>query len=133
MKKTIIISCLSLSIFGAMGTTNANAAELVVNESGEIRPYISWSGNAYLTTKAYSNVTSSNNIFTDSPVVTNASGNKGTIKVKVVNEKGEQVGGVKEVAPGKSVRLDKIPFGSGTYTIKAQAVDKEGTYLISID
>lgn len=137
MKKVIIASCLSLSILGVSAAPNiANAEELTSVESKsfeEVTPYINWSGNAYLIITAYTNVTSSNNIFTDAPTVTNDSGNKGTIKVKVVDEAGNQVGTVKTIEKGKSAKLSDIPWNSGTYTIKAKAVDKEGTYRISVN
>lgn len=137
MKKAIIASCLSLSILGvAAGPNNVNAAELTSGESKtieEVSPYINWSGNAYLVTTAYTNVTSSNNVFTDAPTVTNDSGNKGAIKVKVVDEAGNQVGTVKTLEKGKSAKLSDIPWNSGTYTIKAKAVDKEGSYRISVN
>lgn len=136
MKKIIIASCLSLSVLGlSVGLNNVNAEELTndskVNE--EISPYVNWSGNAYLVTQAYSNVTTSNNFLNDEPTVTNDSGNKGEIKVKVVNEDGKQVGKVKTIGKGKSVKLDKIPWNSGKYTLKAKASEKEGTYRISIN
>jgi len=112
----------------------ANAEELPDgSESVEITPYVNWSGQAYLITVAYSNVTSSNNVFNDSPTVTNASGNPGKIKVKIVDAYGKQVGKVKEIGKGKSVKLDTIPWNSGTYTLKAMAVDQKGQYTISID
>ncbi|EJQ42767.1 hypothetical protein IEQ_05146 [Bacillus cereus BAG6X1-2] len=137
MKKTIVISCLSLSILGLSSITpnNASAAELTSSESEskEIKPYVNWSGSAYLTTSAYSNVTSSNNIFNDRPTVTNYAGNKGSIKVRVVDSSGKQIGGVKEIAKGKSVKLDSIPWNSGTYTLQAKAISSNGSYSISIN
>lgn len=135
MKKVIIASCLSLSILGISAAPIMAKAEELPEESKltEITPYVNWSGQAYLTTAAYSNVTSSNNFFSDSPTVTNASGNPGAIKVKVVNANGEQVGKVKEIGKGKSVKLDSVPWNSGDYTIKAMALDKNGQYTISVD
>ncbi|MGG2114185.1 hypothetical protein ABFY60_28040 [Lysinibacillus pakistanensis] len=111
MKKVIIASCLSLSILGVSAAPIANAEELTGEspETIEVTPFIDWSGKAYLVTGAYTNVTSSNNIFSDSPLVTNVLGNKGSIKVRVMNEKGAQVGTVKTIAVGKSVKLDSIP------------------------
>ncbi|MGG3928571.1 T9SS type A sorting domain-containing protein [Metabacillus fastidiosus] len=135
MKKVIIASCLSLSILGVAAAPNfANAEELSSsNKSGEITPRVSWSGTAYLVTDAYSNVTSSNNFFNDSPTVTNNAGNAGAIKVRIVNSSGKLVGTVKEIAAGKSARLDTIPWNSGTYTLQAMAVTKKGSYSIGID
>lgn len=133
MKKVIIASCLSLSILGVSTASNIANAEELTSSDGEITPYVSWSGSAYLVTDVYSNVTSSNNIFPDSPTVTNNVSNAGSIKVRIVNSSGKQVGSAKEIRKGKSVVLDKIPAGSGTYTLQAKAIDKEGRYLISID
>jgi hypothetical protein len=69
----------------------------------------------------------------DRPTVTNAAGNKGAIKVRIINAKGEQVGTVKTVNAGKSAKLDSIPWNSGTYTLQAKAVSSAGTYFITID
>lgn len=78
-------------------------------------------------------MTSSNNIFNDSPKVTRDANNAGKIRVMIVNSKGAQVGKTKDVSPGKSVRMDQIPWNSGTYTLKAKALSKSGTYRIGID
>lgn len=116
------------------GTVSASTSEQDnIKQDNQISPRVKWSGNAYLTTSAYSNVNSSNNFFNDRPVVTNSSGNKGSIKVMVMNARGQQVGSVKTIAKGKSARLDSIPWNSGTYTLRAKASSKNGTYLISID
>ncbi|MGG0645091.1 hypothetical protein ABE021_14300 [Sporosarcina gallistercoris] len=135
MKKAIIISCLSLSVFGASILPNSVSAMELTSESTstEIQPRVKWSGNAYITTTGYSNVTTSNNFFSDSPSVTNDSGNNGAILVKIVNSSGNQVGTTKEVGKGKTVKMDKIPWNSGSYTLKAKAVTKNGSYLITID
>jgi len=137
VKRTIIVSCLSLSIFGlsaVSSSVSASSTELVNEPSSmEIQPRVKWSGNAYITTTGFSNVTSSNNIFNDSPRVTNDSGNSGSILVKVVNANGYQVGKTKEIAKGKTVTLDKIPWNSGTYTLKAKAITKNASYRITID
>ena len=135
MKKIIIASCLSLSILGVSTAPSiANAEKLTgESESVEITPIVNWSGQAYLTTSAYSSVTSSNNVFNDRPTVTNGTGSPGPIKVKIVNADGKQVGTVKEVGKGKSVKLDTIPWNSGTYTLRAMAVNKDGQYTISIN
>lgn len=153
MKKAIIISSLSLSIFGlSAGLTNANAEELTIpaveNETiysientftpgietlNEIESRVKWSGDAYITTTGYSNVTQSNNVFNDRPKVTNSSGNAGAIKVKIVNSSGADVGNVYTIEKGKTVTLDSIPWDSGKYTLKAKAVEKNGTYTITIN
>jgi hypothetical protein len=139
MKKFIIASCLSLSVLGVSAAPNiANAEELIdgsesIETTPEITPFIDWSGQAYLITTAYTNVTTSNNIFNDRPTVYNAAGNPGAIKVKVIDSNNQQVGKVKEIAKGKSAKLDTIPWSSGSYTIKAMAVDKKGQYTINVD
>jgi len=102
-------------------------------ESGEIRPLVNWSGSAYITTAAYSNVTSSNNIFKDSPTVTNSADSPGPIMVRVVKSTGEIIGNSKTIFRGKTVTLDPIPAFSGTYTLQAKAVNSSGYYYISID
>ena len=80
----------------------------------------------------YVNITSSNNIFPDSPLVTSDANNPGNVTIRVINEKGAQVGETKTIAPGSSVRLDQIPAFSGTYTIQGKA-SVAGTYTFNID
>lgn len=156
IKKAILISGLSLSIFGvSTGLTSANAEELTIPASEttiipsiennitlpsveklneiEVEPRVKWKGDAYITTTGYSNVTESNNVFNDRPLVTNASGNFGAIKVKVTNSEGAQIGSVHTIEKGESARLDSIPWNSGKYVLKAKAVEKNGTYTISIN
>lgn len=135
MKKFAIVSLMSLSLLGTSLFITAASASQVSNDTPthEVTPRVKWSGSAYLTTKAYSNVTSSNNIFNDSPLVTNGAGNKGSIKVRVVNQSGKQVGSVKTIKKGKSGRMGSIPWNSGTYTLQAKAVSGAGRYSINID
>lgn len=140
MKKAIIVSCLSLSIFGgSVGVNNVNAEGLTLtneqeSKTTEVRPLVNWSGDAYITTTGFSNVTTSNNFFNDSPRVTNASGNAGAIEVKIVDESsGAQIGKTYTIEKGKTVQMDKIAWNTGTYTLKAKAVSKNGTYTISIN
>lgn len=139
MKKAIIISCLSLSIFGgSVGATNVNAEGLTLtngqeSKTTEVRPLVNWTGDAYITTTGFSNVTSSNNIFSDSPRVTNASGNAGAIEVKIVDSLGEQIGKTYTIQKGKTVQMDKIPWNTGSYTLRAKAVSGNGSYTISIN
>lgn len=122
---------LSVSVSGSQSVNATTDGEQATQSTATAMIY--WSSTAYLVTNAYSNVTSSNNIFNDSPVVTNNAGNKGAIKVKIVNSNGAQVGSVKTIGKGKTVRLDSIPWNSGTYTLKAMAVSSTGTYAIKID
>lgn len=58
--------------------------------------------------------------------------NAGDVTIRVLNENGEMVGGTKTVSPGSSVRLDVIPFDSGTYRIQGKAT-VEGNYYFDID
>lgn len=122
---------LSVSISGSQSADAATGNQISVRSTAATMIY--WSSTAYLVTNAYSNVTSSNNVFNDRPAITNNAGNKGSIRVKVVNSNGAQVGAVKTIGKGKTVRLDSIPWNSGTYTIKAMAVSAAGTYAIKVD
>ena len=143
-KKCIMKLKRMLSIMGMCAVLSATsvtafAAEMPhqlvksVDEENVIQPRVKWTGKARLGTKVYYNVTSSNNIFKDSPKVTNHAGNPGAIKVRIVNSDGKQVGATKEIAAGKTVTMDSIPAFSGTYTLQAMALDKEGSYTITID
>ena len=89
-------------------------------------------GNAALTAGKWVNIMSSNNVFPDSPLVTNHSGNKGVIEVRILNQHWQQVGSIKSVGTGESVRMDQIPALSGNYTLQGRPV-LSGTYTISID
>lgn len=136
MKKFIVASLLSTTILGAVflnGQPVFAAESSTTPEVGEIRPLVNWSSTAYLTLNAYSNVTSSNNLFADRPLVTNSASNPGPIMVRVVNSNGQVIGSPKTILTGQSVRLDQIPAFSGTYTLQAQAYRSAGYYFISID
>lgn len=136
--KTLVITglCASLAatpLIAFASENGENTLSVVSQQENEIQPRVNWTGTAYLSKGKWCNVTSSNNIFPDKPQVTNASGNKGTIEVRIINEKGEIVGSKKTIKVGKTVTLDNIPAFSGTYTLQAKAIDKSGTYTISID
>ncbi|MFD1394185.1 hypothetical protein ACFQ3L_11460 [Lacticaseibacillus jixianensis] len=124
---------LGVSIIGQPISTVSAATDAHQSTASVTSTMIYWNSSAHLVTSAYSNVTSSNNIFDDRPLVTNKAGNKGSIKVRVINQRGAQVGSVKTIGVGKSVRLDTIYWDSGTYNIQAKAVSAAGTYAISID
>lgn len=117
----------------ALAAENSNQTETNINEENVVQPRVNWTGNARLSTDGYYNVTSSNNIFKDSPKVTNHAGNPGTIKVRIINGNGKQVGSTKEIKVGKTVTMDQIPAFSGTYTLQAKAVSEAGSYTITID
>lgn len=95
---------------------------------------INWSGYAYLSDEAWCNIVTSDNLFRDSPTVVNKAGNKGDIRVRVLNEKGVVIIKSTRVSVGNQKKLDKIPFNSGTYTIQGIAdKGKAGKYQISVD
>ena len=123
-KNKIIISSVLVStiLLGASVTTFASTSNGSLNnsiESIEKGAKVKWKGTAYLSKGNWCNVTSSNNIFPDSPKVTNYGSNPSTIKVRILNSNGAQVGETKSIAPGQTVRLDRIPAFSGTYTLQA--------------
>lgn len=103
------------------------------SESIIISPQVYWSGNVYLSNTKYSNVSSSNNIFNDRPLVTNHSINGGAIKLQIIDRYGKRIGREKEIKKGKSVRMDTIPWNSGTYTLQAKSLEQSGYYNITID
>ncbi|MEE4565843.1 hypothetical protein [Paenibacillus polymyxa] len=136
VKKVALFSSASVLAL-AIGSSSAVMAAPVENESLNkdgrvVVPYVNWSGSAYLTTGAYSNITSSNNIFNDSPTVTNSANSPGSVTFRVIDETGAQVGSTKTVAAGKSTELDSIPWNAGTYTLQGKG-SKTGYYNISID
>ena len=139
MKLKKMATVLGMCVVMASTSTSTLAAETPyqkeanIDEGNMIQPRVNWTGKARLGTGNYYNVTSSNNIFRDSPKVTNHAGNPGTIKVRIINSKGKKVGRTKTIKAGKTVKMDKIPALSGTYTLQAMAVDKAGSYTITID
>lgn len=138
MKLKKLIAVMGMCVVMVSASTSALAAEipdqkeLSINEENIIQPRVNWTGNARLSTDGYYNVTSSNNIFRDSPKVTNHAGNPGTIKVRIINGNGKQVGNTKGIKAGKTVTMDQIPAFSGTYTLQAKAISKAGSYTITI-
>ena len=100
----------------------------------EAHPRIKWSGSAELTATTWNNITSSNNLFPDSPLITSDPKNPGTVTVRVLNGDGTQVGGTKTMRPGESARLDQIPAFSGTYTIQGKVYSgQNGKYEFTVD
>lgn len=137
-KNKIIISSVLVStiLLGASVTTFASNSNDSLNnsvESIEKGAKVKWKGTAYLSKGNWCNVTSSNNIFPDSPKVTNYDSNTSTIKVRIINSNGAQVGETKSIAPGQTVRLDRIPAFSGTYTLQACPDGDSGYYTVSLD
>lgn len=128
-----MVFTLSVTAFAAE-PTSTNEAPITATAQDEISPRIYWSGTAELTTTTWNNITSSNNIFPDSPLITSDANNPGTVTVRVLNGDGEQVGGTKTMRPGESARLDNIPAFSGTYTIQGYVFSgKAGTYTFTVD
>ena len=131
MKKFVSMA-LALTVAASMAVPAFAASEPVAPQNEptaateSVSPCIYWTGTAKLNTTDYVNITSSNNIFPDSPLVTS------DVTIRVINEKGAQVGETKTIAPGSSVRLDQIPAFSGTYTIQGKA-SVAGTYTFNID
>ena len=128
MKKFVSMA-LALTVAASMAVPAFAASEPVAPQNEptaateSVSPCIYWTGTAKLNTTDYVNITSSNNIFPDSPLVTSDANNPGNVTIRVINEKGAQ---------GSSVRLDQIPAFSGTYTIQGKA-SVAGTYTFNID
>lgn len=135
-KKRIISILAATIILGNSSLTFANSINQNINKeikTSEKQTKVKWTGSTYLTSGQWGNVTSSNNIFPDKPLVTNHANNPGELQVRILNSSGKQVGTTKNVKPGKSVRMDSIPAFSGTYTLQANPVENSGTYTVSID
>lgn len=127
-----MVFTLTATAFAAEPTASREAP--IVTTQNEVSPRINWSGTAELTKTTWNNITSSNNFFPDSPLITSDSNNPGTVTVRVLNGDGNQVGGTKTMRPGESARLDQIPAFSGTYTIQGMVfTGVAGTYTFTVD
>lgn len=124
----VMVASMTTSAYAVEASTAAYKTETQQSAT----PRINWGGTAYLTTTGYCNITDSNNFFNDSPLVISDGNNPGDVTLRVLNESGLQVGGLKVVEPGQSVRLDSIPHDSGTYRIQGKAT-VEGSYYFDID
>lgn len=137
-KKTICALTLAAALaVGTSATAFAATPDVVAPNSDTeysttVEPRINWTGTAKLTAGTYGNITSSNNIFPDSPTIWSDANNPGTVTIRVLNSKGEQVGSTKTLAAGKKVTLDQIPAFSGTYTIQGNPT-VSGTYTFTVD
>lgn len=136
-KKTIGTLAITAVLFGttcipAFAATPEIVSPDIPTEYTEIQPRINWSGTAKLNTTSYQNITSSNNVFPDSPTVTSDANNPGKVTLRVIDDKGKQIGSTKTVSPGDDVVLDQIPAFSGTYTIQGKA-SVAGTYTFNVD
>ena len=121
----IIALVMAVSMTALACAAEAPTAVNDVTTEQSISPRINWDGTAWLVTKNFTTITTSNNLFNDG-------NNAGKVTLRVLNQKGEQVGNTKVVAPGESVRLDQIPHDSGTYRIQGKATI-EGNYYFDID
>lgn len=118
----MIVSVMMYSVTSALAVSEDSAASspaLSQSQSTTVQPRINYQGSVYLSAKKWCNVTSSNNLFPDSPLVTSDANNITFVALRVINASGAQVGSTKSVNPGSSVRFDRIPAMSGTYTIQA--------------
>lgn len=131
----VLVMVITLIIPMAVEAADTNV--VAVNDESEsgtaIIPKVNWIGTVYLEKGQWINVTGSNNIFRDRPTVTSNALNAGTIDVRIINGSGEQVGYLKRLKPGNSVKLDTIPAFSGDYILQARALEESGIYTISID
>lgn len=137
MKKFFSLLLAMIMVFSMSATAfAAEISEPVIKETPAaeetVTPRIYWNGTAILNTTNYQNITSSNNIFKDSPVVTSNANNASYVYIRVIDGKGAQIGNTKIVWPGESVTLDAIPAFSGTYTIQGKA-GVSGTYTFNVD
>ena len=134
--KRLVAFALALVLM-ASTSVSASAAEIPDNTSAAVveqtvTPRINWDGTAWLVTTDFCTITTSNNWFDDAPLVISDGNNAGPVTIRVLNEKGLQVGSEKTVEPGDSIRLDTIPAGSGTYRIQGKALEEAGNYYFDI-
>jgi len=119
-------------------TENTDATEITdviespINDNIAITPRINWTDSAALTKNVWGNVIGSNNIFRDTPTITNWAGNPGEAVFRIVDGSENIIAESDYVKPGKSTKLGSIPAFSGTYTLQAM-VEKTGNYTIEID
>lgn len=128
---TVMGMGMGTSTLAAEFVTPIPAEAVVASEIVTHSTRINWNGTAVLGS-SWNNITSSNNVFPDSPKVTSNASNPGTVTIRVVDGAGKQIGGSKTVAAGKSVTLDQIPALSGSYTIQGKT-STAGTYTFNID
>lgn len=92
----------------------------------------SFSPLANLTTYSWNNVMGANNVVSDRPQITNLLNNPGAITVRVVQSlTGDIISQEQTLDLGQSVRLDRIPWNSGSYTLQAKAT-VDGSYRINV-
>ncbi len=91
--------CVSLAANSVIAFASESESNNTATHSTQeqIQPRVNWKGSAYLAEKQWCNVTSSNNIFSDKPKVTNDASNPASIRVRIINGSGAQVGEVKDM------------------------------------
>lgn len=129
------ILCISMAVSPlTVSAINKDVVKIAGEQTAVRQRRVFWTGTAYVSDVAYTNITSSNNLFSDNPKVTNGAGNDGKLSFRIVNKDGEPIGRAKDCNSGYSVTMDTIPFNSGTYTLQAKAEsNKAGNYYITID
>lgn len=121
---------LPMEVSAATTTPESN----VTNFEGEnVDPHFHWNDTVTLTITAWSNLTSYNNLFADSPTVTNHANSDGDLKVRVIDGNGNVIVSETTVPAGESVTLAKIPATSGKCTFQAKAITRQGSFRIDID
>lgn len=126
----VLSSISTISIYANDNNLKFNESELTISQNNNIQPRWSWSGNVYLDSANYCNITTYNNFWRDSPKVTNDASNKHSITVRAINESGKIVASAVTIAPGETVKLDQIKAFQGKITFQAKAID--GYYRISL-
>lgn len=132
-KNVLLMSLAATTVLTTPIFAQTNSQENVIQEeeSKSIQPRINFNSTVYLDCD-WKQITSSNNLFPDSPLVSNPSDNPGDFQLRVFNDSGVQVGSTKTVSRGTSIRLDQIPALSGYYSVECKA-SVSGEYHITID
>lgn len=108
MKKGFVVSFTCLTLLGvgwhANSITASTPDEIVIKQREQnSKAWLNWSGSTYLTAGQWCNVIGDNNLFKADVNVTNNGGNPGSIKVQILNNKGE----IKGKSRGNPRRLSR--------------------------
>ena len=140
VKKILTGVVLAATLAAVPGTATASTLEsdasvtqvTIVDDLPESR--INYTGNTFLHPGLWLTVTTSNNLFPDSPMVTNHSVNPGAISVRIVSALTHDViCSEMLLGRGDSGRTCRIPALSGEYAVQAMAMTTSANYLISVD
>ena len=136
MKKGFVVSFTCLTLLGvgwhANSITASTPDEIVIKQREQnSKAWLNWSGSTYLTAGQWCNVIGDNNLFKADVNVTNNGGKPGSIKVQILNNKGEIKGKPQTIKPGKTVTFAEIPANSGTFVVQAKA-ETSGTYTLKV-